>query len=475
LRMLSLFFPGHWGGGGCCQAPRGSAARVDADDAEADAPSKLQVGTVEVAVCSEATLLGGAPGASPPDPSRQKGSIVVAHGLGSLDRAALADQVAAASDEAKKAEVAQRAVAAGGGGAAAPVKPSKAAKSQAKAKASALATRRPPKDSDGKVLASPKAAPPLTAAAAPAALGEAKRKARPKDPKAGGSLAADGKAAADGGGGGGGADGVAEHPCPGQKMVKRVSYLQKVKEERARQDAKAKELAGYVDDMLAGRLPEQQKGGGQPKGNMLIKMPSPYERVNTRKIMLEGFRDQYRKIAKQSNRLEGSIPSTATEQYSVKESEGLSIKDGHRHMPRPKDVQLPKDFRKFVGSMPLQKLTQHDCNNQRKLVSVYGDIFDVSDRPDKYGADGPYGWMSGHDLTWGFVSGKDIPEQNDQLYDMWKMAPDDFREKKLHGLLAWVAFYEHEYGKPVGRLKEYEKEAGLKGPPMEEAEDCCIM
>jgi len=38
-----------------------------------------------------------------------------------------------------------------------------------------------------------------------------------------------------------------------------------------------------------------------------------------------------------------------------------------------------------------------------------------------------------------------------------------------------VAFYEHEYGQPVGRLEEYQKEAGLKGPPMEEANECSIM
>jgi len=257
--------------------------------------------------------------------------------------------------------------------------------------------------------------------------------------------------------------------------VKKVSYLQKVKEERAAQEARAKELSQFVDDMLAGKLQGQGGGGGQPKGNMLIQMPSTYERVNTKKMLLEGFREKYRKIRKSNDRSETPMPSSAMDQYSAKESEGLSIKDGHRYMPRPSDVQLPKDFRKSVGEMPLQTLTKHDCNGQRILVSVYGDIFDVSDRPDKYGADGPYGWMSGHDLTWGFVSGKDVPEQNDQLYDMWKVAPVDFREKKLQGLLAWVAFYEHEYGQPVGRLKEYQKEAGLKGPPMEEANECCIM
>jgi len=144
-------------------------------------------------------------------------------------------------------------------------------------------------------------------------------------------------------------------------------------------------------------------------------------------------------------------------------------------MPRPSKVKLPKSFRKQVGVIDAKTLAKYNCNAERILVSVYGDIFDVSDRPDKYGPDGPYSWMAGHDLTWGFVSGRDTPEQNDKYYDMWKIAPEDFRDKKLQGLLAWVAFYEYEYGGTVGKLKEYQKEAGLKGPPMEQAEECCIM
>eukprot|EP00429_Kryptoperidinium_foliaceum_P112012 CAMPEP_0176297450 /NCGR_PEP_ID=MMETSP0121_2-20121125/58728_1 /TAXON_ID=160619 /ORGANISM="Kryptoperidinium foliaceum, Strain CCMP 1326" /LENGTH=75 /DNA_ID=CAMNT_0017638639 /DNA_START=24 /DNA_END=248 /DNA_ORIENTATION=- len=75
-------------------------------------------------------------------------------------------------------------------------------------------------------------------------------------------------------------------------MANKVSYLQKVKEERRRQDEKAKEMGKVVDDMLAGKF--RKEGGGQPKGNMLIKMPSPYERENTRKMILEQFRAQYK-------------------------------------------------------------------------------------------------------------------------------------------------------------------------------------
>jgi len=267
-------------------------------------------------------------------------------------------------------------------------------------------------------------------------------------------------------------DPQAEHSCPGMKMAGKLTPLQKIKQERLRIEAKQNELRQTVDDMLSGKLAKEGGGGGQPGGNMLIRTPTPYERTNTKRMMLEQFRVQYRKFSKSDDRAKA-----ATEQYSEQETAGLAIQGGHQPMPRPKNVKVPKDFRKPLqgGVINAKTLAKHDCEAERILVSVYGDVFDVSDRPDKYGKDGPYSWMSGHDLTWGFVSGKDIPEQNDYFYDMWKIAPEEFREKKLQGLLAWVAFYEHEYGQPVGRLEEYQKEAGLKGPPMEEANECSIM
>lgn len=49
------------------------------------------------------------------------------------------------------------------------------------------------------------------------------------------------------------------------------------------------------------------------------------------------------------------------------------------------------------------ELATYDSSNKRLLICVHGDLFDVSDRPDKYGPDGPYSTMAGHDLdmSWG--------------------------------------------------------------------------
>jgi predicted heme/steroid binding protein len=276
---------------------------------------------------------------------------------------------------------------------------------------------------------------------------------------------------------------------------KKKPWSQRIREREEKMAKERDKYAQVVDDIMSGKFKTQ--GGGQSKnqGDMRIHMPSPFERKNTRIMILEGFRDKYRQTQRYKEGGFGyiqpascpsaappssfgaeSVSSAATEQYSADQTQGLTIEGGHRPMARPDNVKLPKDFRKSVGMIDLQKLSQYNCHNNRKLVSVYGDIFDVSDRPDKYGEGAPYSWMSGADLTWGFVSGLDVPEEINKFYDLWKVAPVHYRDQKLRGILAWVAFYEYEYGVSVGQLEEYKLEQGLKGPPMEEAnEDCSIM
>eukprot|EP00415_Alexandrium_ostenfeldii_P000465 UN0465 len=233
-------------------------------------------------------------------------------------------------------------------------------------------------------------------------------------------------------------------------------------------------MFGVVDEILAG---EHKNGGGRPqaKESMLIQMPTPHEREMTRKMLFESFRCEYQRLGEAKAAAASRRADKKLEMFSESEVAGLTITDGHRAMPRPEGVRLPKDFRRNVGVMPLATLNKHSCKSPRKLLSVYGDIFDVSDRPDKYGQDGPYSWMTGNDITWGFVSGRDVPEEINKFYDMWKIAPKSLQERKMTGLLSWVAFYDYEYGGAVGRLKEYEREAALKGPPIEECEECCVM
>lgn len=277
----------------------------------------------------------------------------------------------------------------------------------------------------------------------------------------------------------------------GGRVPNKKSYFAEIKERNARHEREKGKYDQLVADIMAGKY-KDQGGNGQKAGNMRITMPTPYERTNTRMIVLEGFRAQYRKLGKHSS-CPSAIQSAKEEEerlrqatsliptYNDKQVDGLQIEGGHRPLARPRNIVLPKDFRKpwnkKTGIVTLKELGEHDCNSKgRLLVSVYGDVFDVSDRPDKYGPNGPYYWMTGHDLTWGFVSGKDTPDTVDQYYDLWKIAPETFRDDKQRCILAWVAFYEYEYGESIGKLEKYKVENGLPGPPMEESNgDCSVM
>merc|ERR1719375_2382762 len=102
---------------------------------------------------------------------------------------------------------------------------------------------------------------------------------------------------------------------------------------------------------------------------MLIKMPTPADRANTRTMILEQYRSQYRKIGR--NHDCPSASNTATTQYSKSETEALTIVGGHQPMPRPEQVDLPKDFRKKIGKgvMSLKDLATYGSESKRMLCS----------------------------------------------------------------------------------------------------------
>eukprot|EP00929_Paragymnodinium_shiwhaense_P023594 TRINITY_DN14740_c0_g1_i2.p1 TRINITY_DN14740_c0_g1~~TRINITY_DN14740_c0_g1_i2.p1 ORF type:complete len:423 (-),score=82.51 TRINITY_DN14740_c0_g1_i2:478-1746(-) len=275
-------------------------------------------------------------------------------------------------------------------------------------------------------------------------------------------------------------------PAEKEVQLRRERLKQKLNTERAERERREKdweenkemyrEMARDFMNQVGDFAPNKTRKSLQA---LPIKMPTPADRDNTRILMLEPFRVQYNAIKANRERygaLDCPGASSVTNQYTSSEIKGLTLSNGaHQPMARPEKVDLPKDFRKPLGTVSLEELNKYDCKNQRILVCVYGEIFDVSDRPDKYDADGPYWFMAGHDLTWGFAAGRDGPEMIDKCFDYWKVAPESLRDSKLRILYGWVAWYEFEYGPPVGKLDPYLKEAGLKGPPMEESEDCCIM
>ena len=97
---------------------------------------------------------------------------------------------------------------------------------------------------------------------------------------------------------------------------------------------------------------------------------------------------------------------------------------------------------KVVGTIDLQQLAKYSCSNDRMLLSCYGDIFDVSSRPDLYGW-GPKSWQAGKDITWSVVTGKEKPDQCNRFWEQelhvgcvwkWGMTPC---YGNLYGEIIW--------------------------------------
>lgn len=188
------------------------------------------------------------------------------------------------------------------------------------------------------------------------------------------------------------------------------------------------------------------------------------ERKMKKNMFLAFYRDKYNKLKKGSRELAQAAPDMS--HYDAQNAKlGLSASGGHMPMPRPKGIKPPPDFQKPVGRLSPAEMLKFGCENKRILISIHGDIFDISDRPDKYGAEGPYWYMAGHDLTWGLIIGDDAEAHLDKFYDLFKIMPKEACDQHLQGVMSWWAFYEKEYGKPVGRNTGYDKEWGLPPPP----------
>lgn len=253
--------------------------------------------------------------------------------------------------------------------------------------------------------------------------------------------------------------------CPASRQE---ADLQREMKEIKRQEIikKTKEKAANVKPLSP--MPMDLGGGmaGLPQYNTVYDSPmSAGERECKKGLFVSFYKEQYARI--------GDLDVSQYDDENA--SLGLKIKDGHRHMPRPKQtIDLPPDYKKPIGTITPKELRKYGCTNPRMLLCVHGDLFDVSDRPDKYSDSGPYWAMVGHDITWGLVCGNDDSITYDQYFDIFKICPVDLAERKMQGLMSWWCFYEKEYGEPVGRLSLYNEEWKLPAPP-EVGEACVVM
>lgn len=203
--------------------------------------------------------------------------------------------------------------------------------------------------------------------------------------------------------------------------------------------------------------------------------PSHREREEYKNAMTDMFRSKYEELKQRAEEAKSRKSTLQTDHYEDNQKQGLVLSGGHRPMDRPENVDLPSEYQKVVGLLSPTQLEEYGCDNKdrRYLLSVYGNIFDVSDRPDKYDLNAPYASLTGKDLTWGLFAGVDTVEYTNKFYDLFKAR--DLGKDKLAGVCSWLAWYETEYGKPVGKLEPWQREAELPAPPLEEIEEMCVV
>jgi len=139
----------------------------------------------------------------------------------------------------------------------------------------------------------------------------------------------------------------------------------------------------------------------------------------------------------------------------------------------PKVVgSMPDDYRKAVGTITLDSLAKFNSKNKRMLISVYGDIYDISNRSEMYGPNTKKSSWAGKDLTWALITGHEDVDHFNKLYDIFKLDHAKL-ERFLRVVCHWLVSYTDDHGKPVGRLQEWENERDLPEPPAEDIKDPC--
>eukprot|EP00483_Globobulimina_turgida_P010207 UN10226 len=123
---------------------------------------------------------------------------------------------------------------------------------------------------------------------------------------------------------------------------------------------------------------------------------------------------------------------------------GLIISQGVASKP----ASLPKVEQ--LGEITTDELNKYDCNNpDRRLLSLFGTIFDVTLAVKKYGSEGSYKDFAGHDITLCLGSGKLETKWLDQFVLM--------TDKHIESAQGWVSFYETQYPK-AGVLKKWQED-----------------
>lgn len=144
-------------------------------------------------------------------------------------------------------------------------------------------------------------------------------------------------------------------------------------------------------------------------------------------------------------------------------------------MPTPaslmggKPAELPQVEQ--LGTISLETLHQYHCNNpDRRCLSLFGTVFDVTSSLKSYGPDGGYKEYAGHDIT--LAMGAHVTG------DAWLDRFVKLNDKMRNGAQNWKEYFDTKY--PVcGRLDKWDEDTAawpeLTPEEMEQIQKGCTI
>lgn len=150
---------------------------------------------------------------------------------------------------------------------------------------------------------------------------------------------------------------------------------------------------------------------------------------------------------------------TAETPKETKDGEKKEVSKEERRtgaMPDPSsligDGETPEELPEVeqLGTISLETLNSYHCNNpDRRLMSLFGEVYDVTAAVKKYGPDGSYAEFAGHDITLTLGAG--------QMGDKWLDKFLKFDPAWKEGAEKWVDYYASKYPK-CGRLDKWDED-----------------
>ena len=142
--------------------------------------------------------------------------------------------------------------------------------------------------------------------------------------------------------------------------------------------------------------------------------------------------------------------------------------------PNPKTLIGGKQEKAEVeqlGTIKLEELHKYHCNNpDRRLMSMFGKVYDVTSGVKSYGPDGAYKEYAGHDIT--------LALSNHKTQEQWLDRFVKMKEKWHKDAKNWEEYFDAKY--PVcGKLDKWDEDPEtwpeLSEEEMEAFEKGCVV